>query len=99
MKKTDGNPNRQPTPSVIRSTPHGERKRRESQAQLRIKAEQALENTMLRLAVQSKALTALTATQACASIGFDERLRHILESCAQTLGVARASVWELSEDR
>jgi GAF domain-containing protein len=72
---------------------------RESQTQLRMRAEQALEETGLRLAAQSKALTELTATQARGSVGFDERLRVILESCARTLGVERVSVWEFSAER
>jgi len=33
------------------------------------------------------------------SVGFDKRLRAILESCSRTLGVERVSVWEFSEDR
>jgi len=72
---------------------------RESQAQLRMRAEQALEQTGLRLAAQSKALTELTATQACGATGFPQRLRCILESCARTLGVERVSVWKFSDDR
>jgi PAS domain S-box-containing protein len=72
---------------------------RESQAQLRMRAEQALEETGLRLAAQSKALTELTATQARGALEFDKRLRGILESCARTLGVERVSVWEFSKDR
>ena len=72
---------------------------RESQARFRMRAEQALEETGLRLAAQSKALTELTAAQAHGSVGFDERLRVILESCSRTLGVERVSVWEFSKDR
>jgi PAS domain S-box-containing protein len=72
---------------------------RESHTQLRMRAEQALEETGLRLAAQSKVLTELTATQARGSVGFDERLRVILESSARTLGVERVSVWEFSEGR
>src|SRR5215813_4808909 len=72
---------------------------RESQAQLRMRAEQALEQTGLRLAAQSKALTELTATQACGAAGFPERLHCILESCARTLAVERVSVWKFSDDR
>lgn len=71
----------------------------ESQAQLRLRAEQALEETGQRLAAQSKALTKLTAKQARGSAGLDERLRAILETCARTLGVERASVWAFSQDR
>jgi hypothetical protein len=51
---------------------------RESQEQLRMRAEQRLEETGLRLASQSTALTKLTATQAKASAGLDQRLRRIL---------------------
>src|SRR5215510_250470 len=72
---------------------------RESQAQLRMRAEEALQQTGLRLAAQSKALTELTATQACGASGFRERLRCILESCARTLAVERVSVWKFSDDR
>src|SRR5262249_3471542 len=72
---------------------------RESQAQLRIRAEQALEQTALRLAAQSEALTELTSTQARSGLKFEERLQVILESCAHTLGVERVSIWEFSKDR
>ena len=72
---------------------------RETQTQLRMRAEQALEETGLRLAAQSVALTELTATEGHGFVGFDGRLRAILESCARTLGVKRVSVWEFSEHR
>jgi PAS domain S-box-containing protein len=72
---------------------------RETQVRFRMRAEQALEETGLRLAAQSKALTELTATQARGSVGFDKRLCVILESCSRTLGVERVSVWDFSQDR
>jgi len=71
----------------------------ETQARLRHKAEQALEQTGLRLARQSKTLTELTATHACGSVGFEDRVRCILESTAQTLDVERVSVWKFTDDR
>jgi PAS domain S-box-containing protein len=72
---------------------------RESEAQFRIRAEHALEETGRRLAAQSEVLTELTATQARGSVDFDERLRVILQRSARTLGVERVSVWEFTEDR
>src|SRR5215472_13957184 len=70
---------------------------RESQTQLRMRAEQALEETGLRLDAQSVALTELTATNRHGSFGFNQIVQTILESCARTIGVDRASVWKFSE--
>ena len=72
---------------------------RESQAQLRRKAEQALEQTGLRLSRQSKTLTELTASHACGAVGFEDRIRCILEATARTLRVERVSVWKFIDDR
>src|SRR5262249_23872356 len=99
MKKT-GRTTDQPHDSESRRHPETTPpSRRESQTQLRIQAERALQETGGRLAAQSTALTELTATQTSGSVGFGTRLRAILESCARTLGVERVSVWEFSEDR
>src|SRR5215510_7195117 len=87
------------TSTDIEDRKQAEEELRESQEQLRMRAEQALEETGLRLAAQSAALTELTATPARGLVDFDERIRAILESCARTLGVERVSVWEFSEDR
>src|SRR5262245_31747807 len=67
--------------------------------ELRLRAEQTLEETRRRLEVQSATLTELTATHARRSVEFGERLRAILESCAHTLAVERVSVWQFSADR
>ncbi|MGE5813178.1 MAG: GAF domain-containing protein, partial [Acidobacteriota bacterium] len=75
----------------------------------RIKAEEALRVSEQRLAAQSEALTELTARQTGAAAGvaghpaalpsFEGRIKTILETCAQTLGVGRVSIWELDESR
>jgi PAS domain S-box-containing protein len=71
----------------------------QSHAVLRIQAEQALEHTGLRLAVQSEALTRLTATPAAGPMKLNDRLRSILASCARAIEVERVSVWSFSPDR
>jgi PAS domain S-box-containing protein len=65
----------------------------------RIRLEQALKASEQRLAAESEALTELTATGASVEVGFDGRLRRILEACAKTLAVERVSVWRFDEDR
>jgi PAS domain S-box-containing protein len=58
-----------------------------------VSAEGALRANEQRLAAQSNALTALTARYADPAEPFDERLRGILRVCAETLDVARLSMW------
>ena len=65
----------------------------------RIKAEEVLRASEQRLAVQSATLTELTATGASATTDLKQRLRHVLESCARTLGVARVSMWQFDDRR
>ena len=74
----------------------------------RVAAEEALRVSEQRLAAQSEALTQLTArqtheaveaagfTQHAGGLSFEGRLKTILETCARTLGVARVSMWELT---
>jgi PAS domain S-box-containing protein len=65
----------------------------------RIKAEEALRESEQRLTAHIEALTELTSTGASGGVRFDDRLRRILESCARTIGVARASVWRFACNR
>jgi PAS domain S-box-containing protein len=52
-----------------------------------------------RLAAQSDALTALTARYTNPTERFDDRLRHILETAAAALHVARLSMWRYDDGR
>jgi len=60
---------------------------------------QELRESEHRLAVQSQALTELTARQTGMSASVIDRLRLILEICARTLGVARVSLWRFEDNR
>ncbi len=64
-----------------------------------IKAEQVLKESEHRLAAQIEAMTGLTSAGASGGVSFDERLRRILESCAATMRVERASVWRFEGNR
>ena len=64
-----------------------------------VKAETALRASEQRLAAQSSALTALTARYADPAEPFDERLRGLLEACAETLQVERVSMWRFGDAR
>jgi len=61
-------------------------------------AEHALRESQKRLAAQSLALTALMERQAENAI-LEDRLPDILETCARTMEVGRASMWQFSDDR
>ena len=63
-----------------------------------VDAEHALRESEQRLAAQSSTLTALMERQAGNDI-LEDRVPEILETCAQTIGVRRASMWQFSEDR
>ncbi len=65
----------------------------------RIKAEEVLRESEQRLAAQSAALTELTATGTSGSATLEERVRSILEACAHTIGVRRASMWQFDDNR
>src|SRR4030095_11588604 len=58
----------------------------------------ALRDSEERLGTQSAALTALMERQARNQI-LEDRVPEILETCAQTIGVRRASMWQFAEDR
>ena len=64
-----------------------------------VAAEDALRANEHRLAAQSRALTTLTARSADFGEPFDERVRHILRTCADTLRVDRVSLWRFDADR
>ncbi len=64
-----------------------------------VAAETALRTSEQRLAAQSKALTDLTARYAHPDEAFDQRLRGILETCAETLQVERLSMWRFGDAR
>src|SRR6186713_3215232 len=59
---------------------------------------QALRDSEVRLGTQSAALTALMERQARNQI-LEDRVPEILETCAQTIGVRGASMWQFAEDR
>lgn len=61
-------------------------------------AERALRESEQRLTAQSRALRALMERQAENAI-LEDRLPDILETCARTMGVGRASMWQFSDDR
>jgi PAS domain S-box-containing protein len=63
-----------------------------------VAAEKALRASEQRLAEQSKILTTLMERQTGDYI-FEDRLPDILETCSRTLGIARVSMWQFSEDR
>jgi PAS domain S-box-containing protein len=63
-----------------------------------LNAERALRASEQRLAAQSTALVAMTARQAAGDAAFDQRLRSILETAADTLDVARVSMWRFDAD-
>jgi PAS domain S-box-containing protein len=60
-------------------------------------ARQALAAGEHRLAVQSRALTALTVASAEHTRGFDDRLREILRVTAEALQVDRVSLWRIDD--
>ena len=60
-------------------------------------AQRALEDSEQRLGKQSAALTSLTASHADPNDTFDHRLRGILEMAAETLNVARVSLWRFGD--
>jgi len=60
-------------------------------------AQRALEDSEQRLATQSAALTALTASHADHNDTFEHRLRRIHEMAAATLDVERVSLWRFGE--
>ena len=60
-------------------------------------AEEALAASEHRLAVQSNALTLLTASSTENTQGFDDRLREILRVAAEALVVDRASLWRIDQ--
>ena len=62
-------------------------------------AETALRASEHRLALQSEALTSLTARYTDPSEPFDERLRAILATSAETLNVERLSMWRFGKGR
>jgi PAS domain S-box-containing protein len=64
-----------------------------------LNAERALKASEQRLAAQSSALTAMTAQHADANDTYEDRLRSILESAADTLQVARISMWRFDATR
>ena len=64
-----------------------------------ITAEQALRTSEQRLAIQSRVLTELTGRHADRRGSFDDELREILRATAETLQVARASMWRIDEGR
>ena len=62
-------------------------------------AEASLKASEHRLAVQSDALTSLTARYTDPSDRFDERLRSILEIAAHALDIERLSMWRFEAER
>jgi len=60
-------------------------------------AEEALATSQRRLAVQSQALTVLTAASAENTRRFDDRLREILRVTAEALQVDRVGLWRIDE--
>jgi PAS domain S-box-containing protein len=65
----------------------------------RVTAEQALRASEQRLAAENKSLTQLTARQAGSSASFEDRLKDILETGANTIGVERISMWSFELER
>lgn len=61
-------------------------------------AERALATSEARLAAQSRALTSLTERSIAGDGSFDDRVNHILRTAAETLDVARLSVWRLNHN-
>jgi PAS domain S-box-containing protein len=61
-------------------------------------SQRELRESERRLAVQSQALTELTARQTGVSVGVVDRLRIILETCARTLEAARVSLWRFDDN-
>jgi PAS domain S-box-containing protein len=64
-----------------------------------LNAQEALQASEHRLALQSQALTSLTASQADPNDTFEHRLRGILEMAASTLSVERISLWRFDASR
>jgi PAS domain S-box-containing protein len=64
-----------------------------------LSAQRALEASEQRLAAQSRALTAMTASHADPNDTFNHRLRGILEMAATTLQVERVSLWQFDKGR
>jgi len=65
----------------------------------RVIAEQSLRASERRLAAENKALMELTARQTSGPATFEQRLRDILETCAMTVRVERASMWRFDDLR
>jgi PAS domain S-box-containing protein len=64
-----------------------------------VRMETTLKASEQRLAAQSHALTTLTTRYADPAEPSDDRLRDILERCAETLNVGRLSMWRFTADR
>jgi PAS domain S-box-containing protein len=64
-----------------------------------LNAQEALEASERRLALQSRALTSLTETHADPNDAFEHRLEGILQVAAQTLQAERVSLWSLNAAR
>jgi PAS domain S-box-containing protein len=64
-----------------------------------LRAERALKASEQRLAAQSSALTSMTARHAEAHDTYEDRLRSILETAADTLQIERISMWRFDAAR
>jgi PAS domain S-box-containing protein len=64
----------------------------------KVGAERALRESEQRLTEHSAVLTSLMERQAANDV-LEDRVPQILETCGQTIGVRRTSMWQFSEDR